>query len=478
MTTARVARLAALGLLAGLATPAGAFAHGVQGRAETPIPISAFFWAAAFVLAVSFLALGLGWKRPLLARRPEHAAPVWLQWIAMSVLLEWIVRAIVLAAFAGLVAAAAIGSTELNQNIAPLSIFVVWWVGLVPLSLLFGNVWRQVNPWHTVSLLLRIPPARTDRPWPRAAGVWPAALLLLVVAWLELVYPTPSDVRLLAAIMVGYSFVTLVGMVRYGRDPWLDHAEVFSVYTAVIADMSPVRASLNGARRLRLRAPFMSSLPLVGAPGGVAFVCALIATVSFDGLSGSRWWTARDVAGAERLIERGVDGYVAGLVVATVGLLATYAIVLGLFEATSLAAQRLGRLRASSRARSPMDFAHSLVPIAVAYLVAHYFTLFVFQAQDLVRLASDPLGRGWDLFGTADHRIDFNAVSPNAIWAVQVTAIVVGHVLGLVLAHDRALELAPSHRAAVKSQLPMLALMVLLTVSGLWSLSAGMNTVR
>ena len=125
--------------------------------------------------------------------------------------------------------------------------------------------------------------------------------------------------------------------------------------------------------------------------------------------------------------------------------------------------------------RVAQTFAHSLIPIAVGYHVAHYFTQYVFQSQDLVRLASDPFGRGSDLFGTAGSRIDFNVVSPNAIWAVQLAAIVGAHVIGLVLAHDRALQLAPRARHAVRSQYPMLALIVLLTVNGLWFPSEGMG---
>jgi hypothetical protein len=153
-------------------------------------------------------------------------------------------------------------------------------------------------------------------------------------------------------------------------------------------------------------------------------------------------------------------------------------VVITAFETASWASARAaGWPNLTSIGRIATAFAHTLIPIALAYFVAHYFTLFVFQAQDLIRLVSDPFGRGWDLFGTADHKIDFQLVSANVIWAVQVTAIVVGHVVALALAHDRALQLARNHRDAVRSQWPMLILMVLLTVAGLWSLSEGMASV-
>jgi hypothetical protein len=380
---------------------------------------------------------------------------------------------LVLAATMFVIAAAAFGSTTLNSNIAPLTIFVVWWVGLVPLSVLFGNVWREVNPWATAGRWLGAQP-RGARPYPAVWGLWPAALLMLGVAWCELVYPTAASPRLVAAIGVGYSIFTVAGMRRYGTDAWLDRAEVFSVYTGMIAKLSPWEVrERDGQRTLGWRAPLIGVTRVEPQPGLVAFVVALIAAVTFDGLSGTDFWAARDVAATERIIETGLDPFWAGIVTASIGLLLMFAIAYGAFLlASGVAAQFVRGDHAGGLAEA---FAHSLVPIAVGYSVAHYFTLFIFQSQDLIRLASDPFGTGADWFGTTAHTINFNLVTPNFIWAVQLAAIVGAHVLALVLAHDRALQLAGHSRSAVRSQYPMLALMVLLTVSGLWFLSEGMN---
>jgi hypothetical protein len=371
-------------------------------------------------------------------------------------------------------AAAAFGSTRLGSNISPLVLFVVWWVGLVPISVLFGNVWRMLNPWATLARALRFPDAR-ERDLPHWLGVWPAAVLLIVWAWLELVYPAPGEVRLMAVLIALYTAFTLTGMYRYGVERWLDSGEMFTVYTGTMATLSAVEMR-DG--RLGFRPPIVGVTRIPWAPARVAFVAALIGTVTFDGLSGSDFWTTRDVAAAERLIDRGIDDFTAGIIVATIGLLLTLALIVGLYELCShLSARLAGWTRLRQSARTAAAFAHALIPIALAYFVAHYFTLFVFQSQDLIRLASDPFGSGADWFGTADHQIDFQLVSANLIWAVQVGAIVIGHVIGLALAHDRALELAPTHRLALRSQYPMLLLMVVLTVSGLWSLSEGMATV-
>lgn len=472
----RTAAVTALAVTAVLLTPAAALAHGVQGQADTPVPLSVFFWTAAVVVIVSFVGLGVAWSKPRLGEPSWRPAPAALSRVLLSTPLTMVLRTLVLAALVLVVAAAAFGSTLLNRNIAPISVFVVWWVGLVPLSLLFGNVWRHLNPWGSVARLLRAE-SDTER-YPPRWGVWPSAVLMGVWAWLELVYPTAGEPRLLAVLIVGYSVLTVGAMFRYGVDTWLDNGEVFSVFTGLLASMSPVEVRQDGGHKvLGFRAPVIGSAALHERPGLTGLVSVLIGAVTFDGLSGTGVWAARDVAATERLIALGLPGFEAGLVVATLGLLIMIALAAGLFVGASALA---GRAAASGRptpaTRTAAAFAHSLVPIAVGYHIAHYFTLFVFQSQDLVRLASDPFGTGADVFGTADHRIDFNVVSPNTIWAVQVGAIVGAHVLGLVLAHDKALHLFTRHKQAVRSQYALLALMVLLTVSGLWFLSEGMSS--
>jgi hypothetical protein len=458
-----------------LAVPGPAYAHGVQGQPETPVPLEVFFITAGVVVVVSFLGLALAWSKPRWASVAWKPAPEWLDRVVLSPALIWGLRVLVLAGLAFVTAAAAFGSTILNRNIAPVSIFVVWWVGLVPLTLLLGNVWREVNPWATVARLLRAP-ADTGR-YPASWGIWPAALGMAVWAWLELVYPTAASPRLLAGLIIAYSVVTIAAMWRYGTDVWLDNAETFSVFTRMLAAISPIEVRhTEDGRQLGFRAPIVGTTQIDSVPGLVAFVSVLIGAVTFDGLSGTGFWKGRDLAATERVINLGAESFTAGIIVATVGLLVMIALAAGAFELASWIADRTAGLSGElSVGRVAGAFAHSLIPIAVGYHIAHYFTLFVFQSQDVVRLASDPFGTGANYLGTTGSRIDFNVVSPNTIWVVQLAAIVGAHVIGLMLAHDRALQLAPHSSHAVRSQYSMLVLMVILTVSGLWFLSEGMT---
>lgn len=452
--------------------PTVAHAHGVQGRADTPIPLAAFFVVGALVLVGSFVGLVFGWREPKLAHYRWRQAPAPLSALVLSPVVLWVIRALVLGVFTVVLGAAAFGSTSLGGNIAPLMVFVVWWISLVPLSALFGNVWREVNPWVTIARIFRFARKRPENPLPTWLGVWPAALLILLFAWLELVYPTPAEPRLIAVLIAVYSITTLVAMKHYGTDPWLDQGEAFSVYTRFLALVSAVEVREG---RLGFRPPFIAVTKVANTPGMVGLISVLIATVTYDGLSTSPFWKRRDVAATERLIDLGLNDFQAGVLIGSFGLLASLAAFVVAYEGFSAWSAKRANWTFTSMGRIARVFAHSLIPIAFAYFVAHYFTLFVFQSQDLVRLASDPFGYGWDLFGTVDHQINFQLVSAEAIWAVQVVSIVVGHVIALALAHDRALELGRTHREALRSQTPMLILMVLLTVAGLWSLSVGMN---
>jgi hypothetical protein len=460
------------GLLLSALFATSANAHGVQGRADTPIPIEAFFLVAAVVLVVSFVGLSFGWSKPKLSTYTWVQAPRFMQTLVLSQATLWIFRLITLLVFTVVLFAAMFGSTTLGSNIAPLVVFVVWWIALVPIAGLFGNVWRSINPWISIAKLLNFK-AETTNKLPSWVGVWPAAAILLIFAWLELVFPTPAEPRLIAFILVAYSLLTLWGMKKYGTERWLDSGEGFSVYSGLLALISPVEVR-NG--KLGFRAPFVAATRMRIEPGVVGLIAVLIATVTYDGLSTSSFWKLRDIAASERLINLGLNDFQAGVLIGTFGLLGSLFVFSLLFEICSYLSGAIANWKYTSAGRVAVAFSHSMIPIAFAYFVAHYFTLFIFQSQDLLRLASDPFGFGWDLFGTSESRINFQAVSAELIWGVQTIAIVVGHVLGLGYAHDRALEIGRTHKEALKSQYPMLVLMVLLTVAGLWSLSAGMNS--
>lgn len=335
--------------------------------------MSAFTYSTAAVVALSFLGLALGWSRPKFATFPWRRLPSLVSRVGLSAATLWLGRCAVLAATVFVAAAAAFGSTRLNANVAPVSVFVVWWVGLVPLSVLFGDVWRALNPWATVARLLRVP-ARSARQVPSWLGVWPAVGLLVAFAFFQLVYPTAASPRLIAGLVAGYSVTTLGAMWWFGVEEWLDRGEVFSVYSGMLARVSVFEVRrVDGERRLGLRPPLVAVTQTPREDSYAAFVLAAVGTAIFDGLLASDLWAARDAAATQRLTDLGVDPFAAGLLAATLGLAVTVVAVTAAYRFACRVSELAGGWGDLCHRRgTAVAFVHALVPIALAYAVAHY----------------------------------------------------------------------------------------------------------
>ena len=453
-----------------LAPPLG---HGLVSRADLPIPEWLFGWAAALVLVVSFVGLAALWPEPRLQSQGWRPLPGAVSRVltirAVEVLCGAIgVLLLVVVAYTGLA-----GSQSPTANFAPTFVYVGFWLGLVPVSVLLGDVFRAFNPWRAVGrftgwvarvLSRREPPAPLD--YPERLGHWPAAAGILAFAALELVDSEGDKPSHVAIATLAYSAATFVAMALYGVEPWIRRGEAFSVYFNLFSRMSPVE---RRGDRIGLRRPLSGLAALEPLPGTVALLGVMIGSVSFDGASEAAGVATAlgDLAGV--FDDAGLSPRRAQEVAYAVGLLAAIGLVGGLYRLGVAGARTVGGGFGSERLGRA--FIHSLVPIALAYVAAHYFTLLLFQGQALAFLASDPLGNGANLFGTAESRVDYGLLGANATWYWQVGFVVAGHVAGLTLAHDRAIALYDRAKLAVRSQLWMLAVMIGFTTLALWLLS-------
>jgi hypothetical protein len=442
--------------------------HGAGERYDLPLPLVYFVAGAALTVALSFVAAAVATRA---APRAASSAGLVLPLGPLGLLLRGAARLVGLALFVLVIAAGLLGDPHPMKNLAPTLVWIIWWVGLSLVVAGIGNVWPALDPWRTLfdgadALARRRRGGRglaLGWPYPARAGVWPAAALLLLFVWLEVIFPDASVPARIAGLALAWTAVTLAGMVGFGADTWQRNADVFAVYFATLGRFAPLAAGPDG-RSLLLRPPargLVTRMPV--PPGMAAFVIAMLATVLFDGLLGTRAWRALDHAlsgGLARVADR--EGYL----LASAGLLAVWLVFLGAYLATAGLTARLAG--AGSAAAAARLLAPSLVPIATAYNVAHNLSYLLLQGQELIPLLSDPLGRGWNLLGTATWSPDVTLVGSRFAWYAAVGAIITGHAISVWVAHRVALREWNPPRVAVRASLPLTALMVVYTALSLW----------
>ncbi|MEX2280242.1 MAG: fenitrothion hydrolase [Acidimicrobiia bacterium] len=451
----------AVGVVVGGAVPA--LAHGLGGRLDLPVPLTVFVVAAGVVLVLTFAGLAILWPSPRLQEiepQSEGRSIPWL-WNTLGGIGAFLLALTLVAA--------AIGIDNSTRNPAAVIVFVGFWLILPFTAALFVDLHPAISPWRRLPGWLGLRPAERPEMLHRL-GYWPATVIFLLFTWLELVAPDngPRSLGIAALIFTVY----MVGMsVWIGTDTATQTSDGFAVYARFFGAMAPFTFD-HGVWRRRGWLKGLVALP--ERTGMAAFVVAMIGTVTYDGGASTEWWitTIRDplVASFEGW---GLSVRVADVVAGTIGWAGVTLLVGLTYYTASAAAARLGGVTTGAR-HVASRFAHTLVPIGFAYAFAHYFTLILFEGQLFFSTFSDPFGLGWDLFGTADRRLDFTLIQESRawVWYLQVGVIVLGHIAGVVLSHDRALVDFPRAKA-VASQYAMLVLMMILTGLGLVILAAG-----
>ena len=373
------------------------------------------------------------------------------------------------------------GSDNPIYNIAPTFIWVIWWVGLAYLSAFVGDLWRLINPWYSLfhwgeKLFLTWTPSTTITPllkYPKWIGITPALVIFFAFAWAENVYHESVVPIRLGQMIIIYSAITWCGMMMFGKEIWLRNGEAFTVAFGFLARFSPLEVRYNTSsttninqREINLRFPG-SGLIEIGSisTSQMLFVLLLLSAVTFDGLMGTMIWMR---------LQNSVLEYIPNLlVVGSLGLILVSVVFFGLYFCFSFLMKSFSGANYGTFTFAN-NFVTSLIPIALAYHVAHFLLFLLIQGQLMVPLISDPFGQGWDLFGTANYRLNFKIMSPTFFWIISVTSIVIGHVIGVVVSHLIAVKTIRDRHKAFKSQYPMLALMIFYTIASLWIITQPM----
>lgn len=422
--------------------------HGLGGAKDLPIPAEYAIAGACGALAFSFIVLALAWRTPRFADDAvvdEVGAPGG-RWSGP------VLRVLGFAFFLYVAFAALFGSDSLINPVFGV-FYVLLWVGIVPLSLAFGPVYRALSPVRTLHAVL----ARATggdaatglREYPERLGYWPAALGLLAFVWMELIYPGQADLGPVRLWLAAYVGVMLVGGAVFGNT-FFARADPFEVYSTLVGHLSPLRR-VDG--RLALVNPFRHLAAIPVRPG-LLWVCAvLLGSTAFDSLGESELWLSNTQ-------DLGVSRQAIGLI----GLLGMIALVGVLFAvATTLTGVHDGHHRRAL----PGAFAHTLVPIIVGYIFAHYLSLLVERGQQTLIQLSDPLSNGANVLGMSDRGVDYwLSTHPTFLAVTKVLGVVTGHVVAVIAAHDAAVRLLP-RRDQLSGQLPLLFVMVGFTAGGL-----------
>ncbi len=433
------------------------FEHGIGGSQDLPISLPFALAGGAAALAVSFIVLALAWRQPRFDAatqgRPLPSAlarPVDGGWLSR------LLRGLGLL-FTGYVAWAALAGPDNAVNPTFGVVYVLLWVGLVPASLLFGPFFKAVSPVRTLHRLLSAAsggdPTRGLLTLPRWVGLWPAALGLLSFVWMELVSPDANYLWQVRLWFAAYLAIVLVGAALFG-DSWIAAADPFEAYSTLVGHLSVFGRTDDGS--LVVRSPLRNLDGVPQVPGLVPALGVLLGSTMFDSFQDSIAWLrfSQRVSVGEVLLNS------AALVLFCAGVATLFAV------ATSLTPSAGGEPRRSM----PSAFGHSLVPIIVGYVFAHYLSFFVEVGQQTLIHLSDPMVDGKNLLGTADLQVSYwLTLHPTLLAVTKVVFIVGGHVLGVVAAHDRAMKVLP-RRDQLTGQLPLLAVMVLFTLGGLYLL--------
>lgn len=482
--------VAAAAAICALVTIGQAHAHGFGARYDLPIPLSLYLAGAGLTVAVTFAMLAA------FMRSAPASDAYWRFNVTRTAFGRLLVapgfllacRTLAVALFLGVVAAGLLGVQSPLKNIAPVMVWAIWWVGMAYISALLGNLWALVNPLDTLFTWAEVFYARF-RPggklviglrYPDALGAWPAVVLFVAFVWTELVWEQSDSPAYLATAMLAYSALTWFGMLLFGRATWLCRGEVFALVFGLLARFAPVevRASSAGGHELNLRPYGVGLLSREPAPASiVVLVLAILAAVCFDGFMETPLWaglvehyapSAQGLAGNSDAARAWVQ--TAGVIGAPLLFVAVYLVFCLLIAwggAPHAPVTRIAGL-----------YVLTLVPIAIAYHLAHYLSFLAMAGQYLIPLVSDPFSFGWDLFGTKNHFIKIGLVDARAVWYIAIGAIVVGHILAVYLAHCVALKANSDRRAALRSQWPMAALMVCYTMTSLWIIAQPIVTTR
>jgi hypothetical protein len=448
--------------LIALFSPALASAHSFGKLYNLPVPFWMYQWGASLTLIASFLVIGFFFDAKV-NKESVGKGITWMSWVASprirSILIFGSVGVLLLSIASGLIGVNS-SYTNINMNL----FWIIFLLGFTYLCAFVGNIFDTINPWKTIVRWIGMSDWEGVISYPARLGYYPALLFYFGLIWFELMgQPTPLT---LSVVLLQYTFFNIVGVLLIGSVAWFKYVEFFSVFFRIVGMMSPFSVK---DKSILIQAPFSKLFESRAENFSlVLFVIFMLASTAFDGV--------KEIGSWMRIYWQYLDGAFRPIlgswsfsVFQTIGLILVPIIFLALYFVFVYLAKIFAQSKHSTRDLF-LEFAFPLVPIALAYNIAHYFTLIFTEGPHLIRLISDPFGLGKNYFGTGGVYPNI-VIDTKIIWHVQVAVILLGHIVGVYLAHMVSLRVFKGRKQVLLSQIPMLLLMVAYTTAGLWILS-------
>lgn len=465
--------------------PTKAVAHAFGERYDLPLPLTLYLVAACAVVVLSF---GLSAYFMRLNSNGFSHKLILIHWPRASVIQTLgllVVRSTGIALFLLVLVCGLFGEQDAFHNIAPTFVWVIGWIGLAFTAALIGDFWPLFNPWLTIALLVRwgvrryfprLMQTKIVNPLPqkKAPSAWFCVLSLIVFFWLELIWPhseTPSNT---AIILIAYSAYLWGGMLLFGIHQWIEKGDLFTNVFGLFGRFAPIGMKPAGLR-LRLPGAGLITHDSVSFARSM-FVIVLLAMVSFDGILETIWWQnllqaiAQNQSLRPYLLQLQHHGFDLMVLIKSMAFVLFPLFLMAVFMLFCKLSSVISGIQMPIK-ESVGHYAYALVPIALAYHLTHYASYLLIAGQQIIPLGSDPFGFGWNLLNTQHYRLNLSVVNAKMIWILAIFSVVAGHVIAVILAHMRALEIHPSRSTALLSQLPMLMLMIGYTLLSLWILS-------
>lgn len=452
------------GIVLAILAPALALAHGFGQRIDLPVPLYLYMFGGGVLVALSFILLGF-FSSSLSQRLHEYPRLDLMRyrWFRVSASraallpLKMLLVAILLSALASGIW----GNQNPAFNLLPTTVWILFAIGVTFFSAFIGNIWAVINPFKTLyewgeTLFRKIGFSWSPQPLPETRGVWIAFGLFFAFRWIENVSLMSSDPQLLAVFILCYAFVSFLGMALFGKDEWLRKGDPFSVFFSFLSRFSITEVK---DAAVYLRPPAVGLLHQSASLSETMFILLMLSSVAADGVLTTPIFQNLFTT----LLGVGLPWFAVG----TAGLAGLFGVFVAVYYAFSFLTKTIVR-DSSTTLDVARRFIYALLPIAIAYEVAHYISIFVVEGQRVLYLISDPFDRGWNIFGTADYQISYTALNLKLLWNVQVGLIVIGHIIAVLVAHALAERYFKDKRNALISQYPMLLLMIFYSCLSLW----------